>query len=285
MNGSQLYFNQIQQQRDNQSRYDILITLFQTESIILSLLQYHQYARQETYYSNNSNWLRLFIIQAQLCSIIFILYRYNSGLQIIKFKHNRVDENLSLYKVNLMFPLIFEIAVNLIVNPPFVNEFGIEVLQIGRNVSYTMDAIVSIIAILRFTFYSIRCLQHYSLWLSERADKVAIANGYRADTLFAIKMHLNIEPGKVLAITFMISLFCFSVLFYIAEVGQRNSGEYNRFEKFENAAWVASQNLLGAGVSGLEIPNTHLGMLMSVFCCLIASGIFSLFIIMWQNIT
>ena len=118
-----------------------------------------------------------------------------------------------------MFPLIFEIAVNLIVNPPFVNEFGIEVLQIGRNVSYTMDAIVSIIAILRFTFYTVRCLQHYSLWLSERADKVAIANGYRADTLFAIKMHLNIEPGKVLALTFMMSLFCFSVLFYIAEVG------------------------------------------------------------------
>lgn len=69
-----------------------------------------------------------------------------------------MDENLSLYKVDLLFPLVFEMAVNLIVNPPFVDEFGIEVLQIGRQVSYTMDAIVSIIAIIRFTFYTVRCL-------------------------------------------------------------------------------------------------------------------------------
>lgn len=55
--------------------------------------------------------------------------------------------------------------------------------------------------------------------MSERADKVAIANGYRADTLFAIKMHLNLDPGKVLGYGFVMSLFCFSVLFYISEVG------------------------------------------------------------------
>lgn len=183
--------------------------------------------------------------------------------------------------MNLLFPIIFEIAFNLIVNPPFCNEFGIEVLQLGRMVSYTMDAIVAVIAILRFSFYLVRCCQHYSMWMSERADKVAIANGYRADTLFAVKMHLNLNPLQVLSFLYMLALFSFAVLFYISEVGQRNSGEYNRFEKFENAAWVASQNLLGAGVSGLEVPTTHLGMLMSIFCCLISSAIFSLFIIMW----
>jgi hypothetical protein len=82
-----------------------------------------------------------------------------------------------------------------------------------------MDAIVSIIGILRFTFYLIRSIQHFSFWMSERADKVAIANGYRASTLFAIKMHLNNDPVKVLSFTFLLSLFCFSVLFYIAEIG------------------------------------------------------------------
>lgn len=55
--------------------------------------------------------------------------------------------------------------------------------------------------------------------MSERADKVAIANGYRADTLFAVKMHLNLDPEKVLGYGFMMALFCFSVLFYISEVG------------------------------------------------------------------
>jgi len=121
--------------------------------------------------------------------------------------------------------------------------------------------------------------------MSERAERVSGANGYSANTLFAIKMHLNLDPVKVLVFTFGFSLFMFSVLFYIAEVAQRGSGEYNRFENFSNAAWVASQNLLSAGVSGLEVPTTHLGMLVSVFCCFLSTIILSLFIIQWFNIT
>ena len=38
-------------------------------------------------------------------------------------------------------------------------------------------------------------------------------------------------------------------------------------------------------MSGLEIPTTHLGMLMSVLACFLASFIFSLFIISWKNCT
>ena len=68
--------------------------------------------------------------------------------------------------------------------------------------------------------------------MSERADRVSGANGYSANTLFAIKMHLNLDPIKVLIFTFGLSLFVFSVLVYIAEVAQRGSGEYNRFENF-----------------------------------------------------
>lgn len=178
-----------------------------------------------------------------------------------------------------------EMAFHIVINPPMNKEFGIEVIQIGRKVTYTLDACVSFVCILRLSWYLIRNMQHYSIWMSERADRVSGANGYSANTLFAIKMHLNLDPIKVLAFTFGLSLFAFSVLYYIAEVSQRDSGEYNRFENFQNAAWVASQNLLQAGVSGLEVPTTHLGMLVSVFCCSLSTVIMSMFIVQWFSIT
>jgi hypothetical protein len=121
--------------------------------------------------------------------------------------------------MGLVVPMVVEMLTHIVVNPPMRAEFGIDVLQIGRTVSYTLDACACFVCVLRFAGYLIRNLQHYSIWMSERADRVSAANGYNANTLFAIKMHLNLNPLKVLIFTFSLSLFVFSVLFYIAEVG------------------------------------------------------------------
>ena len=75
--------------------------------------------------------------------------------------------------------------------------------------------------------------------MSERAWRITQLNGIAAKEMFAVKMHLNLNPISVLVVFFLFALFTFSTLFYLAEVGIR-TGEYNRFEKFGNAVWVAS---------------------------------------------
>ena len=82
-------------------------------------------------------------------------------------------------------------------------------------------------------------VKHFSKWMSERAWRITQLNGISGKEMFAIKMHLNLNPISVLITFFLCALFSFSTLFYLSEVGIRN-GEYNRFEKYGNAVWVAA---------------------------------------------
>jgi hypothetical protein len=65
-------------------------------SLVLCIVQYQNYARTEAYYELASNWIRFFILFIQIMSVIVVILRYNSELEIAKFKLNRVDENLGL---------------------------------------------------------------------------------------------------------------------------------------------------------------------------------------------
>ena len=185
-----------------------------------------------------------------------VVLRYYSKLEILKFRTNRVDENLSLGMMDMVIPLIVELFVLALVNPPFVEEWSLDVLQIGKEVSYTWDAIVVFFNTLRLAFYIIRCLQHFSLWMSERARRTATINGANSsigsngDVIYALKMHLNLNPIGFIVVIFLLMQFTFTILFYLSEVGLRNSGQYNRFEKITNSAWVTTQLLLSAGISG-----------------------------------
>jgi hypothetical protein len=54
-----------------------------------------------------------------ICMNLVVL-RYYSKLEILKFRTNRVDENLSLGMMDMMIPLIVELFFLALVNPPFV---------------------------------------------------------------------------------------------------------------------------------------------------------------------
>ena len=109
-------------------------------------------------------------------------------------------------------------------------------------------------------------------------------NGISAKEFFAIKMHLNLNPLEVLALTFGLLLSMFSVFFYLSEIGIRHSGDYNRFEIFGNPVWVATQILLSAGVSGPEVPKSNLGKFIGIFANLGGVMIFCLFVTAVFNI-
>ena len=73
-------------------------------------------------------------------------------------------------------------------------------------------------------------------------------NGISAKEFFAIKMHLNLNPFGVLVLVFVLMMSMFSVFFYLAEIGIRDSGDYNRFEIFANVIWVTTQIIFSAGI-------------------------------------
>ena len=120
--------------------------------------------------------------------------------------------------------------------------------------------------------------------MTERAWRITQLNGIQAKEIFAVKMHLNLNPLCVLFSVLLGSFLAFSIMFYLAEVGFQ-SGEYNRFEKFPNAAWVAAQTLLSAGVSGLEVPKTHVGKLIGMFANITGVVILCLFVIAFKNMS
>lgn len=142
---------------------------------------------------------------------------------------------------------------------------------------------------IRLAFYFIRCLQHYSLWMSERARNTVSFNGAdttltsNGDFMYALKMHLNLNPVGFIIISFTLMQLVFTILFYLSEVGLRKSGQYNRFEKISNSAWLTTQILLSAGSSGQEVPMTNLGHIISLFCSIGGTLIIALLIICLRN--
>lgn len=172
-----------------------------------------------------------------------------------------------------------------IINPPFAREASFTVDQVGKDVSYTWDAAVCLFAIIRLTICIARLVHHLSRWTSEKAHRISWISGTKANILFALKMNLNLNPSLVLASVFLTSFFLLSILYHVSEGGLRDQGAYNRFWNFENAAWVAAQQVLMAGVSGPEVPQTHLSQFISLFGCFVGLFICCLFILVVYNLT
>jgi hypothetical protein len=85
---------------------------------VLSITQYQNFSNKDDYDGLTSSWIRFFIIFIQILSIIFVALRFYSELEIIKFRHNRVDENVGLTTVGLFVPMLVEMLFHIVVNPP-----------------------------------------------------------------------------------------------------------------------------------------------------------------------
>ena len=112
----------------------------------------------KTVYPTNSNWIRAINVLFSIISMGIVIARYYTKFELMKFRTNRVDEDPSFVMTNMMTPLIVELFFLALVNPPFVEEWSLEVVQIGKQINYTWDAAVVFIATLRLAFYFIRCL-------------------------------------------------------------------------------------------------------------------------------
>ena len=71
--------------------------------------------------SKLNNWLRYITVFLSIVAVICIIIHYNYKLSVIKFRDNRMDENVTLCSTGLWKNLAIEVIINLFVCPPSVD--------------------------------------------------------------------------------------------------------------------------------------------------------------------
>jgi hypothetical protein len=107
--------------------------------------------------------------------IICVIIHYNYKLNVIKYRDNRVEENVTLMSTGLWKFLLLEILINSLVCPPSV-DFTFTMTSVGNSLVYSFDALTSFFSL--FRIYSVlRLFEHYSHWTNERSKRVCKING------------------------------------------------------------------------------------------------------------
>lgn len=107
--------------------------------------------------------------------IICVIIHYSYKLNVIKYRDNRVEENVTLMSTGLWKYLLLEILINSLVCPPSV-DFTFTMKSVGNSLVYSLDGMSSFFSL--FRIYSVlRLFEHYSHWTNERSKRVCKING------------------------------------------------------------------------------------------------------------
>lgn len=107
--------------------------------------------------------------------IVCVVIHYNYILNVIKYRDNRVEENVTLTSTGLWKYLLLEVLINVFVCPPSV-DFTFNMTSVGNPLEYSFDALTSFFSL--FRIYSVlRLFEHYSHWTNERSKRVCKING------------------------------------------------------------------------------------------------------------
>lgn len=125
--------------------------------------------------TNVCSYLRALAMLSSGAVIICIIIHYSYKLNVIKYRDNRVEENVTLVSTGLWKFLLIEILINSLVCPPSV-DFTFTMTSVGNSLVYSFDALTSFFAL--FRIYSVlRLFEHYSHWTNERSKRVCKING------------------------------------------------------------------------------------------------------------
>ena len=206
---------------------DYLLCIFSIATIILSFIDNYQIV--ETYnplsgkyiVSQFNNILRFFTLAFNIELIILIIIRYQYLLKIHKISLGSIAEYDTIYSIGLFPYLIFEIAINILFIPPFIdNSYTIDgSLLVDYNYTYFINPlnlknknmsdliskrtdiqltynVASIISFfMMFRIYHIfRLFLSFSYWQTPRANTICNWMNTRATKSFALKAYLKNYP-------------------------------------------------------------------------------------------
>eukprot|EP00347_Sterkiella_histriomuscorum_P018471 403345393 len=203
---------------------------------------------------------------------------YSYKLNVIKFRDNQIDENVTLVSTGLWKYLLTEICIHSCVCPPTV-DVTYSMVQLGQKIIYSFDAMTAVVSLLRL-YTVIRLFEHYSHWTNERSKRVCKINGAQANAFFALKAYLTLKPYVILTVGLVVSTFVLGFALRTFEIGLTDSN----FEYAWNSFWVVILTMTTIGYGDI-FPKTHLGRITCIVACIWGVFILSLFVVALTNTT
>ena len=206
---------------------DYLLCILSITTIILSFLDNYQIV--ETYnplsrkyiVSKFNNLLRFFTLSFNILLVVLIIIRYQYLLKIHKISLGSIAEYDTIYSIGLLPYLIFEIIINSLFIPPFIdNSYTIDgallvdynythfinphnlkntnisnFISTRTNIQLTYNVASLISFFMMFRIYHIfRLFLSFSYWQTPRANTICNWMNTRATKSFALKAYLKNYP-------------------------------------------------------------------------------------------
>ena len=119
---------------------DSLTAVINVFTIILIYVENYIFWSNSNELTSICNYLRGIAMLSSGAVVICIVIHYNYKLNVIKYRDNRVEENVTLWSTGLYKYLFIEVAINCFVCPPTIDA-TYYMKSVGKDLEYSFDCI------------------------------------------------------------------------------------------------------------------------------------------------
>ena len=212
------------------------------------------------------------IISIIVCIILIFRYFINIKFEYIKYILN-CSLRLKLGKKKY-YMLMFEVLLHIIIPYPNLSYYW-EMIILGNKVIYNLNMILLFMCMFRL-YTIIKVVKYWNFYSSEKAIRILKIYNSNYVSVFLYKVVIKINSYWALTLIFFGILYIFGLIFKIFE-NLDNKDIYN-FASIYNCYWYILNTMTNIGY-GDFYPNTLLGRVIGVLCCIIGTFILGLVVI------
>lgn len=230
--------------------------------------------------------LRFITTFTTIIAVGLIVMHYHIRKYLLIFKQ-QVELGSSLWSTGLLIPLIFEIIVNLIHTPPYLNNVMINISTtdtIPQVIPVDIDLFFSVFVPFRvyllFKFYAF-----YSKWGDDRAERVCKESNAEGGVGFALKAEIRDRPYFVVFFLMVTSIILFGYCLRNTEIAFMKDVPLRLFQDWTylwNGFWCITVTIFTVGY-GDYYPHTHFGRIITIVACLWGTFLLSLMVVAITN--
>ena len=248
-----------------------------------------------------------------------IISRYYKILRAHKLRTGTIADHDDLSNTGLIGWMWLEIVTNIIFIPPYLNQYFtikgcikvvydytsvffntgyLTMSSVNPNLAsgsesvilyYNMSCIILFFMLFRI-YHVFRLVNSYSFFTTPKAESICGLMNTKANTSFALRAYLKVNPFGVLLITmvFIIAIFGISMQileYYNAQIMAamvEDNNQYvqimNKFCYFFNSLWVVIVTMTTIGYGDIY-PTTYFGRIVATLTCIFGIMILSLLVV------
>lgn len=196
-------------------------------------------------------------------------------------------KDVSFYKTSLFYLMLCEVLLIALIQYPNTEKvFFYE--EFGHYIIFPLTTFLSTISLLRVTFV-IKLLKSLTRWTDAKSEDICEKYACKANESFAFKAFQKENPFSVLFGIFAMSCVCFGLavknfecLYW--EHREMDSDGAQNWTYTWNAMWFVFVSMTTVGY-GDFYPNTQVGRVITIFCCLVGCYFVSSMMVFMTNKT